>query len=69
MTTCSVCSAGIWKTPKPRIGISTPLLSVTVGTFVVIRELCPNTSHAMKFVTNPRFRGFPDKRPTTRAAT
>ena len=23
---------GIWKTPKPRIGISTPLLRVTVGT-------------------------------------
>ena len=29
MTACSVWSAGIWKTPNPRIGIWTPLFRVT----------------------------------------
>ena len=36
LTTCSVCSSGTWKTPKPRIGIWTPLLRV-------IRRFCVDT--------------------------
>ena len=31
----SVSSGGIWYTPKPTIGISTPLFNVTPGTFMV----------------------------------
>jgi hypothetical protein len=33
-TTCSVCPAGIWKTPKPRIGICSPLFSMTRGIWI-----------------------------------
>src|SRR6266480_5484371 len=30
-TAASVCSLGIWKTPKPRLGTTTPLFKVTVA--------------------------------------
>src|SRR3954451_2168319 len=30
-TAAAVCSGGVWKTPKPRAGISTPLFRVMVG--------------------------------------
>src|SRR4051812_7833282 len=31
-TAAAVCAGGVWKTPKPRAGISTPLFRVMVGT-------------------------------------
>jgi hypothetical protein len=35
-TAATVSARGLWKTPRPSIGISTPLFRVTVGMEVVI---------------------------------
>ena len=53
----AVSAGGLWKTPKPRAGISTPLFSVMCGWRVVLvmaRPLC-----AQSFVATLRARSVP----------
>ena len=48
-TAAVVSSGGVWNTPKPMAGISTPLLSVIDGTVVIKRLLSPGNRLALQW--------------------